>query len=67
MAKDCKARSKGRCKDAGKIVNFQVADSYARYMILSYTELVQLFPMDGYDIPEAHMRGLNEADIRAMV
>lgn len=53
----------------GKVVKFQIADGYAEYMVVSEkpVQLIHLGFGDGYQIPDAHMRGLNLSDIREMV
>jgi hypothetical protein len=63
------AREDSKGALVGKVVSFQVADGYARYMVWrqSPLSLVHLDLMDGYRIPEAHARGLNLADIKALV
>jgi len=60
-------------KDSGKlvgsVVRFGVADGYAQYMIASEKPLtlVHLHFGDGYQIPEAHIRGLRLSDLRKQI
>lgn len=53
----------------GKMVRFQIADGYAEYMVASQKplQLIHLNVADGYQIPDAHVRGLRLADVREMV
>ncbi len=53
----------------GKVVRFQIADGYAEYMVASQKplQLMHLNVGDGYQIPDAHVRGLNLTDVREMV
>ena len=52
-------------KMAGRLLRFSIADGYALYMVLTRDplQLIGLRLGDGYEIPAAHMRGLNLADI----
>jgi hypothetical protein len=54
---------------AGRCIKFPVADGYANYYIYSFSPPVLQFIdfLDGYEIPDAHIRGLREADLREMV
>lgn len=53
----------------GETIRFQVADGYALYMIWAHRpfQLVHIDLHDGYQIPEAHARGLRLQDARDMV
>jgi hypothetical protein len=53
----------------GKVVGFGVADGKALYMVWRTRplELVFINYLDGYQIPDAYMRGLRVADIRERV
>lgn len=56
--------------DSGGIVQFPVADSYASYMVMDGFGAVGLIHLplgDAYSIPDAHMRGLTENEVREMV
>ena len=51
-------------------VKFQVADGYAFYAVIEHNgdlALQHLPVIDEYRIPEAHMRGLNRADIEQLL
>lgn len=50
----------------GIIITFHVADGYAYYRVVSESPLkIQHIPyLDGYKIPQAHIRGLRKKDIR---
>jgi hypothetical protein len=63
------ARNASKHELVGEIVSFQVADGFARYMVWSVMPfaLVHIDTMDGYQIPEAHARGLRLADIKRML
>ena len=56
-----------RHKLTGQIIRFGVADGQAQYMILNGTSIMHLPLGDGYQIPEAHARGLRAKDMAAMV
>lgn len=53
----------------GEVVRFHVADGYAQYLVWSTSplQLIHLELGDCWQIPEAHARGLNLSDIRALV
>ena len=53
----------------GVCVRFQIADGYANYRVTKNSPLtLELIPfMDGYQIPPAHMRGLDRRDILQLV
>ncbi len=48
---------------SGKMLRFQVADSFAQYMVAGHEELVHLTHGDGWSIADAHIRGLNQQEI----
>jgi hypothetical protein len=52
-----------------RIVRFPIADGYALYFVSQWKPLVlQHIPMyDAYRIPDAHMRGLREQDVRTLI
>lgn len=55
-----------RLKKEGKVIlNFQVADGYAHYLVIQEKPLVvaHLNICDGYRIPAAHVRGLDHTDV----
>lgn len=54
--------------DKERLVRFQIADGYACYFIVSRKPLVLQHVRygDGWRIPEAHIRGLREQDIRTI-
>lgn len=62
-----RARNKGAL--VGEIVSFPMADSGAVYMVWSESPfaLIHLAIGDAWQIPDAHMRGLRKADVKAMV
>ncbi len=60
-------RENSRCKHAGEIIRFPVADGHAEYMVIKYSEIIFLPLYDEYQIPEAHVRGLMKADILALL
>lgn len=53
----------------GEVIRFQVADGYAQYMVWQQSplSLIHIATMDGYSIPEAHIRGLRLADVKDLV
>lgn len=53
----------------GEVIRFSVADGFAQYVVTSVKPLTLVFidEMDGYRIPEAHIRGLRLKDVEAMV
>jgi hypothetical protein len=53
----------------GCLVNFQVADGFAVYLVTSESPLTlsHVEWADGYTIPDAHIRGLNLSDVTEMV
>ena len=53
----------------GAMIRFQVADGYAHYIVTSTAPLTvsHINWMDGYRIPEAHIRGLKATDIAEQV
>ena len=53
----------------GAILQFQVADGYAYYAVTKMKPLtITLIPWsDAYQIPEAHIRGININDVRAQL
>jgi len=61
----CKNNSK--CKDAGEVIGFPIADGKALYMVVTYTKLIHIELGDAYSIPDAHARGLRKTDIVAMI
>jgi len=61
-----------KCSDdklTGETIRFQVADGYAVYGIVREKplHLCHINEGDGYQIPDAHIRGLNLADVREMI
>jgi hypothetical protein len=53
----------------GRMIGFPVADGAAYYLVLEEKPLtLEHIPYgDGYEIPKAHVRGLNLSDVRALV
>lgn len=53
----------------GKTVKYQIADGYAVYIVISEEPLmlIHVNSGDGYQIPDAHMRGLILSDIKEEV
>lgn len=53
----------------GEMIHFPVADGAAQYMVWKQKplQLIHLPVHDAWQIPEAHARGLNVTDVRAMV
>jgi len=53
----------------GFIVKFQVADGYAMYVVDKLRPLtLRHIPFgDGYQIPDAYLRGLNLADVKEQI
>lgn len=53
----------------GETIRFHVADGYAVYMVQKQKPLtlVHVNQGDGYQIPAAHIRGLNLTEVRKMV
>jgi hypothetical protein len=51
----------------GGLIRFEVADNYAYYLVTSEKPLkLQLVPY-GYEVPDAHIRGLRRADVLGLV
>ena len=51
----------------GGLIRFEVADSYAYYLVTSEQPLkLQLIPY-GYEVADAHIRGLRRADVLELV
>jgi hypothetical protein len=67
LAAEARATNSG--DTVGEIVRFQIADGYASYMVWSEKplHLIDVGGPDGYQIPEAHERGLRLSDIRDKV
>lgn len=63
VARKVQAGNPGVVKHA--IIKFQVADGYAWYRVIESAPLtIQHIPfLDGYAIPDAHIRGLRKQDI----
>jgi hypothetical protein len=63
------AKSKASGELVGETIRFQVADGYAVYGIMSEKplQLCHINHGDGYQIADAHIRGLNLTDAREMV
>lgn len=61
----CKENSS--CPDAGKIIDFPIADGKAMYVVYDYKTLIHIETMDAYAIPEAHEKGLRKADIVKLI
>lgn len=60
----------GTGKLTGEIIRFPIADGYAQYMVCELprtTFLIHLRIHDGWQIPEAHERGLRKQDVKEMV
>ena len=53
----------------GKLIQFPVADGYAFYRVDSEKPLTLSFVpyMDAYQIPDAHLRGLNLDDVKQLL
>lgn len=53
----------------GGIIKFPVADNYAVYAVIKEKplQLIHIDVGDGYQIPDAHVRGLNLDDIKELV
>jgi hypothetical protein len=49
----------------GAVLQFQVADNYAYYVVTKARPLTvkHIDWLDGYQIPAAHLRGLNKQDV----
>ena len=56
-----------KCKDAGEIISFPIADGKAMYMVFQYSKLIHIPTYDAYQIPEAHARGLRKDDIVKLI
>jgi len=56
-------------KTVGKTVSWQIADGYAKYMVVKEKPLtlIHIAECDGYRILPATMRGTRLADIKAMI
>lgn len=52
-----------------KRIRFHVADGYAYYFVVSLSPLVlqHIDFLDGYAIPDAHMRGLQTSDVTSLI
>jgi len=63
------AQAKNDGELVGETIRFPVADGHAVYGILSENplHLCHINEGDGYQIPDAHARGLNLTDVREMV
>ena len=63
------ARKQATGKLVGEVVRFPIADGHASYMVWHEKplKLVHLALGDGYQIPDAHSRGLRHADIATKV
>ena len=64
-----KANSNSKSDLVGEIINCQIADGYASYVVLDTKplELLHLEDGDAYDVGDVTMRGLRVSDIRDMV
>ena len=51
----------------GKVIQFQVADGYAQYMLATPTKWIHLDEVDGYHADPALIRGMRAADVVARV
>lgn len=53
----------------GEVISFGIADGYAQYVVWKQKplQLIHLAVGDAWQIPEAHGRGINLTDVRAMV
>lgn len=65
----CAGHPIGSGKLVGETIQFQIADGYAVYMVANENplNLLHINYGDGYQIPDAHARGLNLTEIRRMV
>lgn len=56
-------------KTVGEVIRFQVADGYAEYAVMKEKplQLVYINSGVGYQIPDAHVRGLNLDDVKELV
>lgn len=66
---DYRATLTNRGSVIGKVVQYPIADGYAQYMVVKEKplQLVHLSVGDGYQIPDAHLRGLKLSDIIAEI
>ncbi|MFK5893603.1 MAG: hypothetical protein QM504_10315 [Pseudomonadota bacterium] len=61
----CRANS--NYEFAGHEIEFPMADSSARYVVFTGDQLIHLNVMDGWEIPDAHTRGLLPSDIKELI